>query len=96
MTVPMAVTVIVISKCDSANHSDSDSVSGGDDDDDDDDGDDGDVGHSLISTVQIFLIKRKGSAYQVIQCPWHIFGRVLLTAFTYITPHDFPSVNIFS
>ena len=73
-----------------------DGVSDDDDDDDDDDGDDGDVGHSLISTVQIFLIKRKGSAYQVIQCPWHIFGRVLLRAFTYMTPHDFPSVNIFS
>ena len=42
--------------------------------DDDDDGDDGDVGHSLISTVRIFLIKKRGSAYQVIQCPRHIFG----------------------
>ena len=59
-----------------------DGVSDDDDDDDDDDGDDGDVGHSLISTVQIFLITRKGSAYQVIQCPWHIFGRVLLKTFT--------------
>ena len=49
---------------------------------DDDDGDDGDVGHSLISTVRIFLIKKRGSAYQVIQCPWHIFGRVLLKTFT--------------
>ena len=50
--------------------------------DDDDDGDDGDVGHSLISTVRIFLMKKRGSAYQVIQCPWHIFGRVLLKTFT--------------
>ena len=47
-----------------------------------DDDDDGDVGHSLISTVRIFLIKKRGSAYQVIQCPWHIFGRVLLKTFT--------------